>query len=76
VIANAVFGGLINDVVPPALIGRFFGLFRAVSLLAGIIFNFWQVVCLCVAMELPNVNTIFVSRTNNSVVITWIEHNI
>lgn len=43
VIANAVFGGLINDVVPPALIGRFFGLFRAVSLLAGIIFNFWLI---------------------------------
>jgi MFS family permease len=39
VIANAVFGGLINDVVPQAVIGRFFGLFRAVSLIAGIIFN-------------------------------------
>jgi MFS family permease len=43
VIANAVFGGLINDVVPPALIGRFFGLFRAVSQLAGILFNFWLI---------------------------------
>lgn len=40
VIANAVFGGLINDVVPQEVIGRFFGLFRAVSLMAGIIFNF------------------------------------
>lgn len=39
VIANAIFGGLINDVVPQAVIGRFFGLFRAVSLIAGIIFN-------------------------------------
>lgn len=39
VIANAVFGGLINDVVPQAVIGRFFGLFRAVSLTAGILFN-------------------------------------
>lgn len=43
VVANSVFGGLINDVVPAALIGRFFGLFRAVSLLAGVIFNFWLI---------------------------------
>ena len=43
VVANAVFGGLINDVVPQAVIGRFFGLFRAVSLIAGIIFNFWLI---------------------------------
>lgn len=41
VIANAVFTGLVNDVVPQALLGRFFGMFRAVSLLAGIIFNYW-----------------------------------
>ncbi len=40
-VANAVFHGLVNDVVPAALIGRFFGLFRAVSLGAGIIFNTW-----------------------------------
>ncbi len=39
--SQAVFGGLINDVVPPELIGRFYGMFRAVSLLDGIIFNFW-----------------------------------
>jgi MFS family permease len=39
VIANAVFTGLINDVVPQAVIGRFFGLFRIVGLGAGIIFN-------------------------------------
>ncbi len=38
-IANAVLGGLINDVVPREVIGRFFALFRAVSLIAGIIFN-------------------------------------
>jgi MFS family permease len=38
--ANAVFGGLINDVVPQQLIGRFFGLFRAVSLIAGIFVNY------------------------------------
>lgn len=43
IIANSIFGGLINDVVPAEVIGRFFGLFRAVSLLAGIIFNFWLV---------------------------------
>ncbi len=43
IITNSVFGGLINDVVPQALIGRFFGLFRAVSLLAGVIFNFWLI---------------------------------
>ena len=35
---NAVFGALVNDVVPAAVIGRFFGLFRAVGLLAGIFF--------------------------------------
>ena len=39
--ANSVFGALINDVVPHRLLGRFFGLFRALSLLAGIIFNYW-----------------------------------
>ncbi|MFV0338935.1 MAG: MFS transporter [Chthoniobacterales bacterium] len=41
VIGQAVFGGLINDVVPKELLGRFFGLFRAVSLLDGIFFNYW-----------------------------------
>jgi MFS family permease len=39
--SQAVFGGLINDVVPATLMGRFYGLFRAVSLIIGIIFNFW-----------------------------------
>lgn len=39
--ANSVFGAFLNDVVPQTLLGRFFGLFRAVSLIAGIIFNFW-----------------------------------
>jgi MFS family permease len=38
---QAVFGGLINDVVPEALLGRFYGLFRAVSLIDGMIFNLW-----------------------------------
>jgi MFS family permease len=40
VIAQAVFGGLINDVVPRPLLGRFYGLFRSVSLIAGILFNY------------------------------------
>ncbi|MFV0416211.1 MAG: MFS transporter [Chthoniobacterales bacterium] len=38
---QAVFGGLINDVVPKPLLGRFYGLFRVISLLDGIIFNYW-----------------------------------
>lgn len=38
-VCNAVLGALINDVVPQEMLGRFFGLFRAISLLAGIIFN-------------------------------------
>ncbi len=42
IIANSVFGGLVNDVVPQPVLGRFFGLFRALSLIAGIIFNFWM----------------------------------
>lgn len=41
--ANAVFGGLVNDVVPHELLGRFFGLFRAVSLLTGMIFNYYLI---------------------------------
>ncbi len=36
-----VFDGLINDVVPKPLLGRFYGLFRAVSLIDGMIFNYW-----------------------------------
>lgn len=40
-VTNGLFTALINDVVPHALMGRFFGLFRAVSLIVGIIFNFW-----------------------------------
>lgn len=41
--ASAVFGGLINDVVPKELLGRFYGLFRAVSLIDGMIFNYWLI---------------------------------
>jgi MFS family permease len=40
-VANATFGALINDVVPRELLGRFYGLFRALSLIAGIIYNYW-----------------------------------
>lgn len=36
VTANTVFGALINDVVPRELIGRFYGLFRVVSIGVGI----------------------------------------
>lgn len=39
--ANSVFGALVNDVVPHHFLGRFFGLFRAVSLTVGVIFNFF-----------------------------------
>jgi MFS family permease len=37
----AIFAGLINDVVPHGLLGRFFACFRIVSLGAGILFNYW-----------------------------------
>ena len=37
---NAVFAGLVNDVVPRSVIGRFFGMFRAVSLIAGMMFHY------------------------------------
>jgi MFS family permease len=43
IVANSVFGAFLNDVVPSSLLGRFFGLFRAMSLLAGMIFNFWLI---------------------------------
>jgi MFS family permease len=38
--ANGVFGALINDVVPREMLGRFFGVFRAVSLATGVLFNY------------------------------------
>jgi MFS family permease len=43
IVANLIFGALVNDVVPRALMGRFFGMFRAISLIAGIIFNLWLI---------------------------------
>lgn len=39
--SQAVLGGLFNDVIPRELLGRFYGLFRAVSLLDGMIFHYW-----------------------------------
>jgi MFS family permease len=39
-VTNSVFYGLVNDTVPRAMIGRFFGLFRMASLGAGVYFNF------------------------------------
>ena len=41
--ANAVFGGLVNDVVPRELIGRFYGMFRAVLLMTGMFFNYFLI---------------------------------
>jgi len=43
IIANTIFGGLVNDVVPQAVIGRFFGLFRMVTVLDGVIFNYFLI---------------------------------
>ncbi len=39
VVSMAVFNALVNDVVPQELLGRFYGLFRAVSLFAGMLFT-------------------------------------
>ena len=41
IITVAIFTGLVNDVVPHGLLGRFYGFFRIISLGAGIIFNYW-----------------------------------
>lgn len=41
VIAGALFGALINDVVPHRFLGRFYGLFRIISLMVGIGFNYY-----------------------------------
>jgi Na+/melibiose symporter-like transporter len=39
--AGSVFTALINDVVPREVLGRFFGAWRALSLIAGMIFFYW-----------------------------------
>jgi MFS family permease len=41
IIMNSVSGALINDVVPTAVLGRFYGAWRAFSLGAGMLFSFW-----------------------------------
>lgn len=41
IICNGVFLSLIADVVPREVIGRFFAMFRIVSLLAGILFSYY-----------------------------------
>jgi Na+/melibiose symporter-like transporter len=41
VTTNSMFGALVNDVVPQEVLGRFFGLFRAISLITGMVFFFW-----------------------------------
>ena len=41
--ANAIFAALVNDVVPRELIGRFYGMFRAVMLLTGMFFNYFLI---------------------------------
>ena len=43
VAANLLFSGLINDVVPVPVLGQFYGFFRALSLIAGMIFNRWLI---------------------------------
>lgn len=40
-LTNGIFTALMNDVVPSCFLGRFFALFRAISLGAGILFNYW-----------------------------------
>ena len=41
IMATAVFGSLVKDVVPNVWLGRFYGMFRIVGLVAGMIFNHW-----------------------------------
>jgi MFS family permease len=40
VVTQTVYNALINDVVPQEVMGRFYGLFRAVTLIAGALFNY------------------------------------
>ncbi|HEY8966605.1 MAG TPA: MFS transporter [Candidatus Methylacidiphilales bacterium] len=41
VVTNSVYAALVNDVVPREVLGRFYGLFRALGLVAAIVFNYW-----------------------------------
>jgi MFS family permease len=40
-VADSVYRAFVNDVVPRPVLGRFYGMFRALSLIAGMIFNHW-----------------------------------
>ncbi|WP_342113500.1 MFS transporter [Pseudoduganella sp. OTU4001] len=42
ILANALFVALVNDTVPKQILGRFFGMFRIISLGVGVVF-FWFV---------------------------------
>ena len=42
-LAGSLFNALANDVIPRELIGRFFGLFRLVSLGAGFLYNYFLI---------------------------------
>jgi len=41
ILGNLILGALINDVVPQRIMGRFFGAFRALGLMGGIVFNYY-----------------------------------
>ncbi len=41
IICSSVFQSLVIDVVPREVIGRFFAMFRVVSLMAGVLFNYY-----------------------------------
>nr|WP_197071597.1 MFS transporter [Massilia sp. JS1662] len=40
-VSLALYGGLVNDILPRRILGRFYAAFRIVSLGAGILFNLW-----------------------------------
>lgn len=41
IVTLALYAGLVNDIVPFPILGRFFAAVRVVSLGAGILFNYW-----------------------------------
>jgi MFS family permease len=41
IVTSTGFAGLINDVVPRPVLGRFYGAFRIVSLLCGVFINYY-----------------------------------
>lgn len=40
IVCNSLFGAFVNDVAPLAVLGRFYGIFRAISLIAGMMFQY------------------------------------